>query len=56
MLKPGNSWNGTHDGQITSTAVLLDRYRQAPPATKALIDTALDARRLGCGPHLPLAL
>ncbi|GAA4102433.1 hypothetical protein [Nonomuraea soli] len=48
------------DGQITQylagAPILLDRYAQAPPATKALITAAMDARRLGAGPHLPLAL
>ncbi|MFE0652489.1 hypothetical protein ACFVZH_28310 [Streptomyces sp. NPDC059534] len=33
---------------------LLDRYENAPPATRALIDTAIDALRLGAGPHIPL--
>ena len=48
------------DGQITQylagAPVLLDRYRHAAPAARALIQVAMDARRLGCGPHLPLAL
>jgi hypothetical protein len=48
------------DGQITQylagVPVLMDRYTYAPPATKALIHAAMDARRLGAGPHLPLAL
>lgn len=48
------------DGQITQYLgggpFLLDRYHQAPPATRALIHAAMDSRRLGCGPHLPLAL
>ncbi|WP_156045618.1 hypothetical protein [Herbidospora cretacea] len=48
------------DGQVTQylagVPVLMDRYRQAPPATQAFIHAAMDARRLGCGPHLPLAL
>jgi len=48
------------DGQITQyltgVPVLMDRYTHAPPATKALIHAAMDARRLGAGPHLPLAL
>ncbi|MEV0584571.1 hypothetical protein [Nonomuraea sp. NPDC050310] len=46
------------DGQITQylagAPVLLDRYTQASPVTKALITAAMDARRLGAGPHLPL--
>ncbi|GAA0404163.1 hypothetical protein Acor_24380 [Acrocarpospora corrugata] len=48
------------DGQITQylagVPVLMDRYRDAVPATKAVIHAAMDARRLGCGPHLSLAL
>ncbi|MFC4591850.1 ATP-binding protein [Sphaerisporangium corydalis] len=48
------------NGQITQylagVPVLVDRYRGAPPATRALIHAAMDARRLGCGPRLPLAL
>ena len=34
---------------------LLARYRNAPPAAAALIDTAMDARRLGTGIDLPHA-
>jgi uncharacterized protein YidB (DUF937 family) len=34
---------------------LLARYRNAPPAAAALIQTAMDARRLGMGPALPQA-
>ncbi|GAA4514049.1 hypothetical protein GCM10023191_082050 [Actinoallomurus oryzae] len=48
------------DGQITQylagVPVLMDRYDKASPATAAFIHAAMDARRLGCGPHLPLAL
>jgi len=48
------------DGQITQylagVPVLMHRYTHAPPITKALIHAAMDARRLGAGPHLPLAL
>ena len=48
------------DGQITQFLAgapdLLARYQHAPPAARALIQAAMDARRLGCGPHLPLAL
>ena len=48
------------DGRITQylagVPVLMDRYPHAPPAAKALIHAAMDARRLGAGPHLPLAL
>jgi hypothetical protein len=45
------------DGQITQYLagglVLLDRYQSAPPTTRALIHAAMDARRLGAGPHIP---
>src|SRR5258707_5310579 len=34
---------------------LLARYRNAPPAAAALIDAAMDARRLGMGVGLPQA-
>ena len=34
---------------------LLARYRHAPPAAKALISAAMDARRLGMGAGLPQA-
>ncbi|MFF6815172.1 hypothetical protein ACFZAG_35600 [Streptomyces sp. NPDC012403] len=48
-----------HDGQITQylagVPVLMDRYHAARGATRALIHAAMDARRLGAGPHLPLA-
>jgi hypothetical protein len=47
------------DGQITQYLagglVLLDRYEDAPPAARALIHAAMDARRLGAGPRIPLA-
>jgi hypothetical protein len=34
---------------------LLERYRNAPPAARAMITATMDARRLGAGPRLPLA-
>ncbi|MGW7295396.1 tetratricopeptide repeat protein [Streptomyces xiamenensis] len=34
---------------------LLNRYRHASPAAKALLEAAMDARRLGVGLHLPQA-
>ena len=44
------------DGQITQylagVPILLDRYTHAPPAARALIHAAMDARRLGHSPHL----
>ncbi|TKK91428.1 hypothetical protein FDA94_01165 [Herbidospora galbida] len=41
---------------LAGVPVLMDRYEQAPPAARALIDVAMDARRLGAGPHLSVAL
>jgi tetratricopeptide (TPR) repeat protein len=44
------------DGRITQflagVPVLLERYRTAPAAAKALIEAAMDARRLGHSVHL----
>ncbi|MEK2495565.1 hypothetical protein WN990_39110 [Kitasatospora purpeofusca] len=34
---------------------LLDRYRNASPPARALLEAAIDARRLGIGLHLPQA-
>ncbi|MBL1109751.1 tetratricopeptide repeat protein [Streptomyces sp. 5-8] len=34
---------------------LLNRYQRASPAAKALLEAAMDARRLGVGLHLPQA-
>lgn len=46
------------DGRVTQYLsggpLLLDRYRQAFPAARALIDVAMDARRIGCASTLPL--
>jgi hypothetical protein len=48
---------GSRDGQVIQYLAgapdLLNRYRNAPPAVRALIDAAMDARRLGMGPVLP---
>ncbi|MFF5004932.1 hypothetical protein ACFY3G_19150 [Streptomyces phaeochromogenes] len=45
-------------GQITQylagVPYLMDRYAASQGATRALIHAAMDARRLGAGPHLPL--
>ena len=45
------------DGQViqylAGAPELLARYRNAPPAARALIDAAMDARRLGMGLALP---
>ena len=47
------------DGQaiqfLAGAPVLLARYRNAPPAAAALVDAAMDARRLGMGASLPQA-
>ena len=47
------------DGEVTQFLAgapeLLARYRNAPPAARALIDAAMDARRLGMGAGLPQA-
>jgi hypothetical protein len=49
------------DCQITQylagVPVMMDRYQNAPsPVTRAMIHAAMDARRLGSGPLLPLDL
>jgi hypothetical protein len=48
------------DGKVTQYlaggAVLPDRYDRASPAARAVITAAMDARRLGHGPHLPAEL
>jgi hypothetical protein len=60
-LRLAEAADGAQDGRITQylagVPVLMDRYDKAQtnPATAALIHAAMDARRLGCGPHLPLA-
>jgi hypothetical protein len=41
---------------LAGAPALLARYRNAPPAARALIETAMDARLLGHGPALPHAL
>ncbi|MFC5752905.1 hypothetical protein [Actinomadura rugatobispora] len=41
---------------LAGMGVLRERYARAPRATRALIWAAMDARRLGCGPDLPLRL
>ncbi len=47
------------DGRLTQDLAgapeLLHRYDTASPAARALLDAAMDARRLGVGPHLPQA-
>ncbi|MFF3202296.1 hypothetical protein [Streptomyces sp. NPDC002962] len=39
---------------LAGVPALLDRYAVARNATRALIHAAMDARRLGAGPHIPL--
>ena len=50
---------GAQDGQViqflAGAPELLARYRNAPPAAAALINAAMDARRLGIGVGLPQA-
>ena len=50
---------GAQDGQViqflAGVPELLSRYRNAPPATTALIHAAMDARRLGMGIAMPHA-
>ena len=50
---------GTQDGQViqflAGAPELLARYHNAPPAAAALINAAMDARRLGMGIGLPQA-
>ena len=50
---------GAQDGQViqflAGAPELVARYRNAPPAAKALIGAAMDARRLGAGIGLPQA-
>ncbi|MDX3697712.1 hypothetical protein PV726_47600 [Streptomyces europaeiscabiei] len=45
------------DGRVTQdlagAPLLLKRYQLASPAARAMLDAAMDARRLGVGPHLP---
>ena len=48
------------DGRVTQflagAPALLERYRTAPAAARALIEAAMDARRLGHGLYLPYSL
>ncbi|MGW0401452.1 hypothetical protein ACWD0E_27035, partial [Streptomyces sp. NPDC003002] len=40
---------------LAGVPVLMDRYQTAQGATRHLINAAMDARRLGAGPNIPLA-
>ncbi|MFE1443238.1 hypothetical protein [Streptomyces sp. NPDC058739] len=48
------------DGRITQflagAPALVKRYNNASPAARAVLDAAIDARRLGCGVHVPMGL
>ncbi|MFF8696714.1 hypothetical protein ACF08W_31315, partial [Streptomyces sp. NPDC015144] len=48
---------GRADGRVTQDLAgapeLLNRYRHATPPALALLEAAMDARRLGVGPHIP---
>ncbi|MET9669680.1 hypothetical protein ABZY19_30705 [Streptomyces sp. NPDC006475] len=48
---------GAADRRITQflagVPALLDRHRNASPVARAVLDAAMDARRLGCGSDLP---
>ncbi|MBP0449419.1 hypothetical protein J5Y04_07610 [Kitasatospora sp. RG8] len=48
--------NGHVTQYLAGAPALLERYRTAWPAVRAVIEAAVDARRLGHGPHLPRAL
>ncbi|MFG2118372.1 tetratricopeptide repeat protein [Streptomyces sp. NPDC048710] len=56
LLADALSRAGTH-GQVTQDLAgapeLLRRYEYASPAARALLEAAMDARRLGVGLHLP---
>jgi Flp pilus assembly protein TadD len=48
------------DGRIAQflagAPALVTRYKNASPAARAVLDAAIDARRLGCGVHVPMGL
>ncbi|SEC05003.1 TPR repeat [Streptomyces sp. 2231.1] len=41
--------------RVAAAPELLNRYERATPAAKAVLEAAMDARRLGAGLHLPQA-
>jgi hypothetical protein len=45
--------NGRITQHLAGVPELLRRYRNAPAVARALIDTAIDIRRLGHPPHIP---
>ncbi|MFJ4689420.1 hypothetical protein [Streptomyces sp. NPDC088789] len=46
--------NGAITQYLAGAPALLERYRTAPDGARALVEAAMDARRLGHGPALPL--
>ena len=48
--------NGRIAQYLAGAPELVTRYRAAPPAARAIIEVAIDARRLGHPPALPYAL
>src|SRR4029077_20898324 len=55
VLAAGSAPDGEVIQFLAGAPELLARYRNAPPAAAALIDAAMDARRLGMGAALPQA-
>ncbi|WP_127508788.1 tetratricopeptide repeat protein [Actinoplanes solisilvae] len=51
-----NATGGRITQYLAGAPMLFDRYRKAPPAARALLDVAVDARRLGHPPAIPRAL
>ncbi|MFJ5549172.1 hypothetical protein ACIQCH_15740, partial [Streptomyces sp. NPDC093225] len=47
------SGHGRVTQDLAGAPELLDRYHRATPAARALLEAAMDARRLGVGLHLP---
>jgi hypothetical protein len=54
-LAAGSAPDGEVIQFLAGAPELLARYRNAPPAARALIEAAMDARRLGMGVGLPQA-
>ncbi|MFF3819585.1 tetratricopeptide repeat protein [Streptomyces bluensis] len=53
-LAAENAEQGHITQYLAAAPALMERYRNAPPAAKAVIDAAMDARRLGHSLALPL--
>ncbi|MFD8440641.1 helix-turn-helix domain-containing protein [Streptomyces microflavus] len=47
--------DGRLSQDLAGGPALLERYKNGSPAARALLETAMDARRLGVGLHLPQA-